>query len=101
MHASFAGGGLPGKFASFLIMPDQSGTAARHYARDAIVDAYQLCGSMTVVSQVAALIPSAGAHHISGCLFHHSMAYIKQKPVGDKKLVKIRSIKVGLLPGQE
>ena len=39
MHASVADGGLSGKFAFFLILPDQSGAAARHDTRNAIVDA--------------------------------------------------------------
>jgi len=79
MHASFADGGLSGKFAFFLFLPDQTGTAAGHYTRDTIVDAYQLRAITTVVLETAALIPSAGIHHFSCCLFYHDMTYTIQK----------------------
>ena len=44
MHAPVADGRLSGKFAFFLILPDQSGAAARHDTRNAIVDADQVRG---------------------------------------------------------
>ena len=44
MHAPVADGGLSSKFAFFLVLPDQSGAAARHDTRNAIVDADQVRG---------------------------------------------------------
>jgi hypothetical protein len=79
MHASFADGGLSGKFAFFLFLPDQSGTAAGHYTRDTIVDAYQLRAITTIVLEMTALILSAGILYFSFCLFYHNMTYTNQK----------------------
>ena len=48
VHAPIADGGLPAEFTPFLLLPDQSGTAAGHDSRDAVVGADQFAALLAV-----------------------------------------------------
>lgn len=50
VHAPIADSGLSAKFALFLLLPDQSGSAAGHYTGDAVVGADQSAALLAVVS---------------------------------------------------
>ena len=101
MHAPITDSRLSGKFAPFLILPDNSGTAAGHYTGDAVVDNGQLRARVAISPEMTGLVTLFRKYHFICCLFYHDRSYPKWKTTWDLRLVKIWIIKHDLVPGQE